>query len=94
MLGDRLMIPPGGHEGDTSASHDNMTLFNTTLYSEVADWCNKNLTGDLYHRYCHLINDTMSCDPFYLHNEAQAIPGIPGIASGVIKSNFHCYKYL
>ena len=44
----------------------------------------KNVTGDIYARYC-TDNGTTVCDSYFTDNEVRYIPGIPGMASGVIK---------
>lgn len=81
------MVPPGGgHHGDEGGGLNVTAALNATVFHSVAEWCNKNITGDLYHRYCQEVNGTMSCDSFFTSNEPTIIPGIPGMASGVIHS--------
>ena len=57
---------------------DNMTGFTWD------SWCSKNASGDLAHRYCEMINGSSVCDPYYEQSDIQWIPGIPGMASGII----------
>ena len=47
--------------------------------------CNKNTSGPLTHHYCSEVNSTTVCDPYFLQNEVRYIPGIPGVASGIMK---------
>ena len=55
-------------------------------------WCSKNATGDIYARYC-TDNGTSHCDDFFTDNEVRYIPGIPGMASGVIKGKIKVYSW-
>ncbi len=83
MLGDRLLIPPGG--GDHGGGHANFSDYH---------WCTKNATGDIYARYCtdNGTTGTTVCDEFFTNSEVRYIPGIPGMASGVIKGNYSKLK--
>ena len=53
-------------------------------FNSTHHWCSKNETGDIYARYC-TDNGTTVCDSYFTDNEVRYIPGIPGMASGVIK---------
>jgi len=73
MLGERLLSLPDDMGG----------------FSSPYSWCNNNVTGDLWHRYCtntSEVADMSSCDSYFIENEARVLDGIPGMASGVIKS--------
>ena len=54
--------------------------YNQTM--QDLNWCSKDPTGDVYHRYC---DDSGTCDNYFLDNNVTYKPGIPGITSGVIK---------
>ena len=49
-----------------------------------APWCTKNETGPIYPLYCTTVNSTSICDEYFTNNEANYVPGIPGIMSGAI----------
>ncbi|XP_077977360.1 solute carrier family 12 member 4-like [Glandiceps talaboti] len=53
--------------------------------------CTDNETGPIYSSYCNENNnDTDACN-YFLENQAKAISGIPGIASGAFLENAHSY---
>ncbi|ESO89777.1 hypothetical protein LOTGIDRAFT_124507 [Lottia gigantea] len=56
-------------------------------------WCTKNKTGPIFNHYCHEDNGTTICDHYFVQesNEARLVRGIPGLASGAFKQNFHNY---
>ena len=67
-------------------SPEDMSAFNDTM-----SWCNKNITGDVWRRYCNTNStSTDDCDPYFLQNDVFYKPGIPGMFSGVAKSKFVC----
>lgn len=55
--------------------------------TDTGGWCNKNMTGDIWRRYCYNHNSTVSCDEYFDANDVRFIPAIPGISSGVINRN-------
>uniref|UniRef100_A0A2C9K2U8 Amino acid permease/ SLC12A domain-containing protein n=1 Tax=Biomphalaria glabrata TaxID=6526 RepID=A0A2C9K2U8_BIOGL len=45
--------------------------------------CHKNKTGPLYDAYCKKINGTDVCEEYFVKNEAQLLPGIPGFRKDI-----------
>ena len=45
--------------------------------------CTKNQSGPLFHKFCEMINNTATCDPFFDASETYTKPGIPGLTSDV-----------
>ena len=75
--------------GDRLLSHDHISPVNGSEDALAGDWCNKSATtGDIWHRYCTDLNGSEVCDPFFINSELRYIPGIPGITSGVLKSEW------
>ena len=68
MLGEKLLEYPG-----------------TSTYDNITVWCSKNATtGDIWHRYCINANGTDLCEGHFIKDDISIIPGIPGLASGVV----------
>ncbi len=61
-----------------------MTLPENISHFAGSSWCNKNVSGDIWHRYCDIYENTSSCN-FFHSSDVQYIAGIPGMTSGVIK---------
>ena len=80
LIGERLMSLP-----NYKSSPDNVS---STL---DAGWCSNDTGGELHSRYCAFDNltDSYVCDSYWQEhsNNVRYIPGIPGMASNIIKGN-------
>ena len=63
-------------------------MTSSVSYVNGSMYCNKNNDSIIYSRYCKVgVNETI-CDDYFNEHETKVIAGIPGIASGVIKSEY------
>ncbi|ESO89778.1 hypothetical protein LOTGIDRAFT_124442 [Lottia gigantea] len=66
--------------GDRLLSYDKVNVNGVVI-------CSKNESGPIYNNYCHLVNNTMVCDDYFINNPTQMIAGTPGLISGVFFDN-------
>ncbi|XP_070568852.1 solute carrier family 12 member 4-like isoform X2 [Ptychodera flava] len=62
-------------------------LAQDSIMKDGVVWCNDNETGPIYDMFCNQAdNDSDSCN-YFMENSVRHIPGIPGMASGIIVEN-------
>lgn len=59
-----------------------------SVYNESQPWCTKNMTGDIWHRYCGNSTTMEECDPYFQQQDIIYKHGMPGMFSDVASSMY------